>query len=65
MIRCFLCDFGADGWVFFTIGCVGLLGALLGLRFGDRFGSCDRRGVGKGLGVRVLSFLKGGVLDVF
>ena len=56
---------GAGGWVFFGNGGLGLLGALLGLVLGDRFGFCDRRGVGKGLGVRVLSFLKGGVLDVF
>jgi hypothetical protein len=65
MIRCFLYDFGAEGWVFFGNDGFGLLEAWLGLCLGDRFGFCDRRGVGKWLGVRVLSFLKGGVLDVF
>ena len=56
---------GAEGWVFFGDDGFGLLEALLGLCLGDRFWFCDRRGVGKGLGVRVVSFLKGGVLDVF
>ncbi len=53
MIRCFLRDFGAEGWVFLTIGTFGLLRTALGLRLGDRFGVCDRRGVGKWLGVWV------------
>lgn len=53
MIRCFLFDFGAEGWMFFRIGCFGLLEAWLGVSCGDRLAFCDRREVGKWLRVRV------------
>lgn len=44
---------GAEGWVFFAVGCFELLEGVLGLGLSLWFWFCDRRDVGKWLGIRV------------